>query len=152
MGNINTIATKATQEEIKHQRALEYFYEQQNRQLAIDKALWDKKMEKIEKDNRKYRTFIRKIIKDNDIPHWEESIIVIKKNGITHVYSRVDWFAPASIRDNCRRIIKDFMKSIGEELVLDQDGNPTNDIEWHFENTKTDYHFILNALNIHGYT
>lgn len=151
MSNIKELAEKSAKKEAEDRRAYQYFYEQQKMQLEIDKARYERNMKKLEKDNRKYRLRLRKLFKDNNIPHWEESIIVIEKEGQTHVYSRVNWFAPISIRENCRKIITAFMKSIGKELVLDDDGNPTNDIEWHFENPRTDYHFILNALDKHGY-
>lgn len=152
MGNIKELAVNRGKEEKSKEEALRIFNEQHKRDMEIINAREYQRMAQIEKDFKAYQKTVKKIISKNNITHLEQSIIVIEQDGKTHVYSRFDWFAPKAIRDNCKKVIIDFMKSIGNELVLDQDGNPTNDIEWHFENIKTDYHFILNALNKHGYT
>ena len=151
MGNFEEIFEQRTKEEKEKRAAMKHYHEAYIRDMEMLKTREEHRMAQIEKDCNSYISKVNKIIKKNNIPHHSTMIIVIEQDGKTHIYSRIDWFAPESIRDNCRAIITEFMQSIGKELVLDQDGNPTNDFEWHFENPRTDYHFILNALEKHGY-
>lgn len=94
-------------------------------------------------DDKKRRKLIKKICQTHNIPCSEDFIIILTENNIKHIYSCVFDWGRNEVEDN---MIKSQMESLGEPLVFDEYGNPTNDVIWHFRKNRTN--FSKNSPNV----
>ena len=134
MGNINELyEERKRKEEEKKENQLLYM------QYMALASKDDDDLNSLTELNTKKRKAIRSACKINNIPHYEHSIILLIEDRKKNIYSTYDWFG----NDFIKGIITEFMESINEPLVLDENGNPTNDIEWHFYNYGTALYDVL---------
>jgi len=135
MGNINELY----EEQKRKEEQKKEFQLLNMKHMAHVSEMYDKQLDAISKDNRKKRNAIKSACVINNIPHYDNSIILLMEDGKKNIYSTYSWFD----NDVTREIITEFMESINEPLVLDENGNPTNDIEWHFYNHGTALYDVL---------